>query len=189
MSSPTLQVASGAVLQVRLDRSLSTKEDRAGDRFTATLVNPVIVDGATAIPRGTRVHGVVEESKSSGRFKGRAHLALALTSFDENGQRIPISTSVKERSSRGHKRHNLAWIGGGAASGALIGGVAAGPAGAAIGAGAGTATGVVGAIVTGKKQVKVPAETLVAFRLSEPVTVPVAAQPQAQTRPMATQTN
>ncbi len=171
-TSPLLHVQPGAALQVRLNRSLSTKQNRAGDRFTATLVEPVRVDGRTAFPKGAQVTGLVEESAASGRLKGRAHLMLALESIHLHGRSVPLSTSARTRSGQRHRKRNALWVGGGGGTGALIGGLAGGPVGMVIGAGSGAAAGFAGALVTGRKQVGIPAETLITFRLNSPVDVP-----------------
>jgi hypothetical protein len=156
---------------------LSTAQDRPGDRFTATLVEPVTVDGRTAFHKGTQVTGLVEESAPAGRFKGQAHLMLALESIQVDGRTLALSTSVKTRNGRRRKKHNALWIGGGSGSGALIGGLAGGPVGMVVGASAGAAAGLAGSLVTSRKQVSLPAETLLTFRLREPVDLPVSGEP------------
>jgi hypothetical protein len=172
-SPASLQLQSGSVLQVRLNRSLSTSQNRAGDRFTATLAEPVRVDRRTVFPKGSQVTGRVEQSAASGRFKGRAQLALALESIQVDGRTVPLSTTVKTRVGQRHRKRNALWIGGGSGTGALIGGLAGGPVGLAVGAGSGAAAGLAGAVITGRKQVAIPAETLLSFRLRAPVNVPV----------------
>ena len=72
---------------------------------------------------------------------------------------------------RSHKKRNLALIGGGSGGGALIGALAGGGTGALIGAGAGAAAGAAGAYATGKKDIYLPAETLLTFRLDAPVKI------------------
>lgn len=180
--SPNLRVQAGSALQVRLNRSLSTAQNRPGDRFTATLAEPVMVNGKTAFPKGAQVTGVVEESAASGRFKGRAHMTLALKSIEVNGRAVALSTSPRTHGGEGHGKHNAAWIGGGSGTGALIGGLAGGPVGLAIGAGSGAAAGLAGSLVTGRKQDTIPAETLVTFRLRTSVTVPAQAERLARQR-------
>lgn len=172
LSPGGLQVQAGASLQVRLNRSLSTAQTRAGDRFTATLVEPVRVDGRTVFHKGAQVTGMIEESAPSGRFKGRAHLMLALESIHVDGSTLALATSVKTRSGQRHRKRNALWIGGGSGTGALIGGLAGGPVGMLVGASSGAAAGLAGALVTGRKQVSLPAETLLTFRLRAPVNVP-----------------
>src|SRR5712672_3240260 len=68
----------GTTVRVRLQESLDTRRNRAGDRFSATLDGPLVVNGRVAVPRGTIFEGRVAKSSESGRFKGRAALALRL---------------------------------------------------------------------------------------------------------------
>jgi hypothetical protein len=154
-----------------MDESLSTRHNRRGDRFTATLLDAVAVDGQAILPAGTRLDGHVLVATPSARLKGRARLVLALDSFDRDGRKYRIQTTVAARVSGNHKRRNVAIIGGGAATGASIGAIAGGGPGAAIGAGAGAVAGTVSAAITGKKQVTIPAETVVRFTLGAPVGV------------------
>jgi hypothetical protein len=159
----------GTRLRVRVDEALSTKRNRPGDRFHATLEAPVVVHGRTAVPRGTRFAGRVTESASSGRLKGRAVLAIALYSFDLHGREFRVETSRVVRESAAHKKRNLGFIGGGAGLGALVGALAGGGKGAAIGAAAGAGAGTAGAAATGKLNAGLPSESLVTFTLSAPV--------------------
>jgi len=64
-------------------------------------------------------------------------------------------------------------IGGGAGVGAVIGGIAGGGVGALIGSSVGAGAGTAGAAFTGKKDIRVPAETTLTFRLTRAVTIPV----------------
>jgi hypothetical protein len=156
---------------VRLDQAIDTRRNRPGDRFDATLHDAVVVDRQTVIPRGTRFTGHVVDSRASGRLKGNAELSIMLDSFDMGGRRYDIRTTHVARASSGHKKRNWWIIGGGSGVGSAIGAVAGGPAGALIGAGAGAGAGTAGAVITGKKQVRLPAETLLSFTLREPVTM------------------
>lgn len=166
-----LVVPAGTTVRVRLDQSLGTKFNRPGDRFSATLETPLIADGRAVVPAGAHVTGVVREAAPSGRLKGRAVLMLALNSVEIHGRNFAIETTSVSRVSSRHRKHNLLWMGGGGGTGALIGGLAGGPVGLGIGLGAGTAAGLGGAVITGKKQVRVPAESTLNFRLSRSLTV------------------
>ena len=168
---PGVTIPAGSVIRVRLNESISTKQNRAGDRFDGVVENPIEVDGRIAIHKGALVHGVVREAKPSGRFKGRAEIMLALQSIDVDGHAVPIRTSSATSRGRSHKKRNLALIGGGAGTGALIGAAAGGGVGAAVGAGVGATAGFTGAVITGKKQLRIPAETVVSFRLAKSATV------------------
>ena len=162
-------IPSGTPIQVRLNQPLSTRHNRAGDRFTASLAQPVTEEGRVVLPRGTTFSGHVTAASPSGRLKGRAVLGVTLDAFTVNGARYPLVTSRASRVSARHKKRNLVLIGGGSGLGALIGGLAGGGKGALIGAGAGAGAGTAGAALTGKKDVVLPAETLLTFRLEEAV--------------------
>jgi hypothetical protein len=164
-----ISIASGTEIHVRLNEALDTRRNRSGDRFTASLATPVEEEGRVIVPKGTIFTGHVTTSAPSGRLKGRAVMGLTLDSFEVNGRQYPVVTSRTSRVSARHKKRNLVLIGGGSGLGALIGGLAGGGKGALIGAGAGGAAGTAGAAATGKKEVSLPAETLLTFRLEESV--------------------
>ena len=156
----------GTLLHVRLDQAVGSKISNEGDSFTATIEDPVVVDGTTVIPHGATASGVVSEAKPLGRFKGGAVLRLSLKSIDVNGAKYPVSASLSRTQQGKGKRSTIA-IGGGAGLGALIGGIAGGGKGAAIGAAAGAGAGTAGAAFTGNKDIRLPAETPVTFELRE----------------------
>lgn len=161
----------GTAVRVRIDETLDTRRNRTGDLFRASLAEPIVVDGRTVVPRGTRFTGHVTESEASGRLKGRALLAVTLDSFELAGKDYRVDTGSVDRVSAAHKKRNLELIGGGAGLGALIGGLAGGGKGAVIGAGAGAGAGTAGAAATGKKEVAIAAESLLSFPLRAPVVI------------------
>ncbi len=113
------------------------------------------------------------DSRPSGRLRGRARLQLALQSVAVNGQNYDVLTTSHPRIGGDHKKRNWAWIGGGAAGGALIGALAGGGTGALIGGPVGAGAGTTVALLTGKKDIRLGAETPVKFELAEPVTINV----------------
>lgn len=164
-----VDVPVGTLVEARLNESLSTRSNRAGDKFTAMLEMPIVVNGAEVIPRGARVQGRVTTADSSGRLKGRAVLGITLEAIEYRGQMIPVTTNLDSRVSKSHKKRNFSIIGGGAGIGALIGGLAGGGTGAAIGAGAGAGAGTGVAAATGKREITIPAESVFTFRLRAPL--------------------
>jgi hypothetical protein len=74
-------IPSGTELKVRMDETLSASRNQGGDRFTATLTSPVVVDGQTVVPVGTPVTGHVLESREPEVYKERAGFMLSLDSF------------------------------------------------------------------------------------------------------------
>jgi hypothetical protein len=166
-----VSIPAGTALRVRLGETLSTSSDRAGEEFTATLDTPVVIGEKMVLPKGTTFRGSVISSASSGRLRGRARMALTLDSFDLNGQTYKVSTSSVSQMSSSHKKRNWLLIGGGSGTGAAIGALAGGGTGALIGAGAGAAAGTAGAVITGKRNVQLPVESLLTFSLNQPVQV------------------
>lgn len=170
-SAKKLVVPAGTGLEIRLDDSLSSAQNRSGDTFQGTLEQPVVVKNQVIVPQGARVTGKVIEARASGHLETPGELAVALTSLEVGGKTYDIRTSSYARRTQSHKKRNLAWIGGSTAGGALIGALLGGGKGAAIGAGVGAGGGTAGAYATGKKDVVFPAETMLRFRLDEPVTI------------------
>jgi hypothetical protein len=164
-----LTIPAGTPIEVRIDRALSTERNRAGDKFEATLDQPIVSGDRVMVPRGARMQGHVTTARPSGRLEGRAVLGVTLDTFEYNGRSTRISTNMDTKSSEAHKKRNIEVIGGAAGIGALIGAIAGGGRGAAIGAGAGGAAGTAGAAATGQFHVEVPAETVFTFRLTMPL--------------------
>jgi len=111
-------IPEGTSFRVRLLEAIDTRWNRAGDEFTAALDEPLVDGDRVVVPKGTNFNGHVVASKSSGRFKGRALLALKLDSFTMDGQTYEIQSNSSSRVSAGHKKHHLLWIGGGSGGGA-----------------------------------------------------------------------
>jgi len=166
-----LVVPAGTVLTVRLGQAVGSKISSAGQTFTATVASPVVVDGKTAIPTGATASGTVVDAKPLGRFKGGASLQLRLTSITVGGAEQSISTSSVARTATGKGKRTAILAGGGAGLGALIGGLAGGGKGAAIGALAGGGAGAGGAAFTGNKDIVLPAESALSFKLEQPIEV------------------
>jgi hypothetical protein len=158
-------------IHVTLDQSVSSDQSQPGDHFTATVAEPVVVDGKTVIPQGSHAEGLVVDARKSGRLMGRARLQLALQTVEVSGQQYDVRTKSATRIGGNHKKRNWALIGGGAGGGALIGAAAAGGKGALIGGPVGAAAGTTVAVLTGKKDVKLRPETRVTFKLAEPLTI------------------
>ena len=166
-----LIVPAGTEITVVLDQTLGSKTSTSGQTFTATMEAPVEIDGKVAIPKGARASGIVKDAKPAGRFKGGAGLSLALTSIEINGKDHALETSDATMSSKGKGKRTAVMIGGGAAGGAGIGALAGGGKGAAIGALIGAAAGTGGAGLTGNRDITLPAETALSFKLVQPLEV------------------
>jgi hypothetical protein len=154
-----------------LGESVGSKISSPGQSFSATLVSPVTVDGNTVIPAGAAARGTVVDAKPLGRFKGGAILEVRLNSITVNGTEQRIKTSTVTRTLKGKGKRTAVMAGGGTALGAIIGGLAGGGKGAAIGAAAGAGAGTGGAAFTGNKEIVLPAESALGFRLTSPLKV------------------
>jgi len=168
---PPVVVAAGTNLTVRLVDSLSSKTSSPGDSFSATLQDPVVVDGNTVIPAGARAKGTVVDAKPLGRFKGGASLEIRLTSITINGTPTSVQTAAFARTEKGKGKRTAVMAGGGTALGGIIGGIAGGGKGAAIGMLAGAGAGGAGAAFTGNKDIVLPAESALTFKLTAPLQV------------------
>jgi len=168
---PPMVVDAGTVLTVTLDQTVGTKTNSSGERFAASLAVPVTVNGTEVIPAGTHATGTIVQAQQAGHLKGSALLELTLDSVTLNGQSYPIQTSEFEEATKGRGKRSLIGGGGGAGLGAIVGAIAGGGKGAAIGALAGGGAGTAGAAFTGKRDITLPAETRLHFRLRAPLTI------------------
>jgi hypothetical protein len=168
---PPVVIAAGTNVTVRLVDSLSSKTSSPGDSFSATLEDPVVVDGNTVIPAGARAKGTVVDAKPLGRFKGGASLEVRLTSVTINGNPTSVQTAAVSRTEKGKGKRTAVMAGGGSALGGIIGGIAGGGKGAAIGLLAGAGAGGAGAAFTGNKDIVLPAESALTFQLTAPLQV------------------
>ena len=166
-------VPEGTNLVVVVNQSLSSATNQAGDRFDASLAAPLVIGGKTVVPKGARVTGEVAAAKASGRLQDPGFLRLTLRSVEVGGKEVALDTGAVSFKGQSHKKRNVAMIGGGAGAGALIGGIAGGGKGALIGSAVGAGAGTAGAYATGKKDVTLPAEQRIGFRLPQPITFQV----------------
>ena len=170
-TTPPVVIDAGTLFTVTIDQTVSSKTNNNGDPFAASLAAPISVGGVTVLPMGTRAKGTVVQADSAGRVKGGAVLALTLDSITVNGQPYSIQTSEFEETIKGRGKRTAIGAGGGAAFGAIIGGLAGGGKGAAIGALAGGGAGTAGTAFTGKRDITIPAETRLHFKLTAPLTI------------------
>ena len=113
-------IPAGTAIVVRLDQTISTKTATAGAPFTATVAQPIVMGGKTAVPTGSRTQGVVVDSKSPGKFKGEGVLTVKLTKLTVHGITYPVAAESSTSTQKGKGKRSTAMIGGGAAL--MIGG-------------------------------------------------------------------
>jgi hypothetical protein len=164
-----ITIPSGTILKVLLIDGLSTDTNSTGDRFLASLGEPVVADGRTLLSKGTKVRGRVISVEESGRVKGRASIRLALTDIMQDNKVIPITTNTFSATAKASKTRDTEIIAGGAGVGAAIGAIAGGAKGAAIGAIAGGGAGTGAVLATKGKAIHYPPETRLTFTLANSI--------------------
>jgi len=167
-----LTITAGTRISVRTIDAIDSTKNHVGDRFQASLEEPLMVDGNTVIAKGADVYGRLTESKTSGTFAGKSQLQLELTGIVVNGQTVPVMTGEYELTGKSRGASTAKRTIGGAAVGSIIGAIAGGGKGAAIGAGVGAGAGAGSEIITKGDQVKIPSETLLDFTLQQDVSIP-----------------
>ncbi len=185
-----VQIPAGVTIRAALDTPLSTKTSQVGDRFTATVAEPVRDNsGQVAIPVGTKINGQVsqsEQGKTVAVLRGKGRLDLRFIDMTlPSGQSTPLAATLKQVASTSGSTHDADSEGGVQSS--TSGKTAA--KGVGIGAGLGTVAGlifgsalkglVIGAIAGGGyvlatkgKDVELPANTGLVLSLDQPLSVP-----------------
>jgi len=166
-----ITIAAGTPIRIRTQTELSTKSAKTGDSFTATLAEPIEIEGKVIAPRGTQVEGRVVDSDPGGRVKGVAIISVRLTQLRVGDRNVAIQTRAIARQAHATKRKDAAKVGIGAGIGAAIGAIAGGGEGAAIGAASGGAAGTGVVLATHGDPAVISAESPLTFKLSAPVTV------------------
>lgn len=175
-----LTIKQGTYVIIRTNQWLSSDRNHQGDTFTATLEQPLVVDGVVAAPRGSTVLGTVTEAQKAGRVEGTSRLAVQLTSLTlADGQQVSIQSQMINRNGPTSVGRDTAAVGGTTALGAIVGAGAAGGQGAAIGAGAGAAAGIIGVLLTRGRPTVIYPESVMTFQIEAPVTFSTAQAPQA----------
>jgi hypothetical protein len=165
-------IPEGTKLRVSLIDPVNSDKNHAGDRFAASLAEPVVLDGKIVLSKGTKVYGRVIDAKGSGRVKGRASVELQLTAMAlEDGKSMGISTKTYTAVAPATKKRDAAIIGGGAGLGAAIGAIAGGGKGALIGAAVGGGAGTGTVLATKGKEIHYPPETRLQFTLAKPIEI------------------
>jgi len=173
--SSTLVVPAGADLPVRTEEMIDSAVAVEGQTYAAEIASDVRDrEGSVVIPRGANARIIIRSASGGGKFHGAADLVMDLASVSVGGRQYRLDTVdvvEKGHDNVGINKRTGKIVGGGAAIGAIIGAIAAGGHGAAMGAGAGAGAGAVGEVLTKGGSIKVPAETVLRFRLERALRV------------------
>jgi hypothetical protein len=168
----TFAVPEGTELTVTLIDSISTGKNKAGDDFTASLAEPIVVNGQTIAAKGALVNGRIVDAEDSGRVSGRASIRMILTSIADGGKTYPIVTKPFVAEAEGTKKRDAGIIGGAAGIGAAIGAIAGGKSGATKGAVIGGAAGTGTVLATKGKELEYDSESRLTFTLEKSASLP-----------------
>lgn len=169
-AGPAKVIPVGTEITIRTDDAISARESGTGQLYSATISQDVFdAMNNVAIPAGTSAKLVVRDIGTGGAVHS-PDLVLDLFSITMNGKEYRVDSSdvnVNNKRGIGANKRTAEFGGGGAAIGALFGGIFGGGKGAGIGAAAGAGSGLLTQIFTRGKQVQVPAETSLMFRLDQ----------------------
>jgi hypothetical protein len=170
-----VEIPAGTILELETLRNLDTKNNVAGDRFGARVIDAVLMGGQVAIPEGSIVHGEVTQAISATKMKGQAMLTVNFHTLTlPSKEKVALSAVLSEEGKKIGKR-TAGIVGGTAAGAALLGKIVgkdtkSAVKGALIGAAAGTAI----AATQDGQELKLPKGTGIAIELLSAITVPVA---------------
>ena len=171
-------IASGTEIAVRSDQAITADSKAVGKTYLGT-VNADVLDknGKVAIPHGSRAQLVVVKATDQNMVTkaiDKNAVTLGLGSVSLNNHRLLLNTNSSNATTQqsggsgfGMNKRTGMYVGGGALAGTLVGALAGGGKGAAIGAVAGGAAGAGVQVLTKGSQVKIPAETLLQFKLNQ----------------------
>jgi hypothetical protein len=160
----------GTEIAIRTIDAIDSKRSDTNKAYNASLDAPLIAGGVVIAPARATAFLRIEEARQAGKLSGSASLSLRLVALTINGSKIAVDTEGVVSQSAAKGKNTAVRGAGGAAGGAAIGGIAGGGAGAGIGAAAGATAGVVSSVFN-KPGVKIPSETRLVFKLTQPVDI------------------
>jgi len=174
VNSRRLQAPAGTELVVRTVETIDSRTAGANQVFSG-IVEQAVTDGSglVIIPERSSAQLMIRQM-SSGGATGSPEMMLDVQSITIAGRRYLISTEdmlLKSDTGVGKNRRTAEAVGGGAALGGIVGAIAGGGTGTAIGVLAGGAGGAGAQVLTRGRDVQVPAETLLTFRLDRSVSL------------------
>ena len=170
----------GTTVEIQTIDPIDSKTAQSGDEFQATLAQPLTWNSRVIAPAGTNVYLRLVQAQTSGQYKGTSELQLELARLELNGAQYQMHSSTYTVAGGSRGKDTAKTVGGGAIVGAIIGAIAGGGKGAVIGGAAGAGAGGVYQGVTKAKQVRIPAETKLDFKLDKALKIPVAPENGAQ---------
>jgi outer membrane lipoprotein SlyB len=175
IQTKTFVIPAGSEVSVRNDEPIDSANAADGQTYAAEVTTDVKdADGAVVIPRGANAQLVIKSAAAGGKIRGASDLVLDLKSVSVGGQQYALNTTDLEEKGKqgiGANKRTGEFLGGGAALGGIIGAIAGGGKGAAIGAASGAGAGALTQVLTKGGSIKIPAETVMTFKLDQAVKI------------------
>jgi YMGG-like Gly-zipper len=166
----SVTIPAGTTVTVRMIDSIDTDVTGAGERFRASIDDPIVVNGQVVVPRNADATVQVMRVEQSGRISGSDEIALKLYDVTIDGKPYEVASEYAEVKGEGQGKKTAKTTAVTTGVGAALGAIFGGGKGAAIGAGAGAATGVAVSAARGKT-LRIPSETRLEFELRAPLPV------------------
>jgi hypothetical protein len=168
-------LSAGSQISVRTEETIDSEHAAEGQTYAAEVARDVLdADGQVVIPRGANAQIVIRSASRGGHIRGTSDLVMDLASVSIDGRQYELSTRdlvEKGKAGIGENRRTAKYVGGGAVVGSIIGAIAGHGKGAAIGAASGAGAGAAGQLITRGGSIRVPVESVLTFRLDQPLHV------------------
>ena len=165
----------GSQISVRTEETIDSEHAAEGQTYAAEVARDVLdADGQVVIPRGANAQIVIRSASRGGHIRGTSDLVMDLASVSIDGRQYELSTQdlvERGKDGVGKNKRTAKYVGGGAVVGSIIGAIAGRGKGAAIGAASGAGAGAAGQLITRGGSIRVPVESLLTFRLDQPLHV------------------
>jgi hypothetical protein len=167
-----LTLPSGTIVPVRITGWLSSEQNHPGDTFSASLDQPLVVNGWVVARKGQTVIGRVTTVRKAGHFGSMSELGLELSMLTLiDGQQISVQSKQVQNSGRSTAGPDAATVGVTTGVGAAVGAAADGGYGAGLGAGIGAMVGLAGVMTSHGSPTVVRPETLLTFQLGSAIAI------------------
>ena len=163
-----ITIPAGMVITVRLIDSIDSDITGEGERFRASIDDPIVVDNQVVIPRNADATVQVVRVSQAGAVRGADEVSLKLFDITVDGQSYELATNYAEVKSKGKGKSTAKTTALTTGVGAALGAIFGGGKGAALGAGAGAGAGVAVSASRGRR-LRIPSETRLDFVLRAPL--------------------
>ena len=167
-----LTLPAGTAVPVRITGWLSSEQNHPGDTFSASLDQPLVLNGWVVARKGQIVIGRVTTVKKAGHFGSVSELGLELSMLTlVDGQQISVQSKLVQNTGRSTAGRDAATVGVPTGLGAAVGAAADGGYGAGLGAGLGAMVGLAGVMTSHGGATVVRPETLLSFQLASAIAI------------------